>query len=458
MKKLRFWAIILGLVIVVAVAWYWFGGNGNNKIVYRTDKVDRGQILVSITATGTLDADTTVDVGTQVSGTIAKLYADFNSVVKKGQLLAQLDPTFLQANVEQQQANVDRSQASVDDAQRTYKRTNDLFAKGLASQADLDAATTTLQTNQAALRQAKAAMLGSKVNLQYATIYSPISGVVISRNVDVGQTVAASLSAPTLFQIANDLTKMQLQASIDEADIGSVKVGQRATFRVDAYPDQDFIGSVRQIRLAPVTTQNVVTYNVIIDVSNPDLKLMPGMTATVTVEVDRRDDVVRVPLQALRFTPPNAQLASADQSAPSQAADPDTTAGSRPHHWRDSTGASGGALAAEGPGQGRWRQRGDSARGGLTGQMAASGGPRSGQKSANFGRVWVLRNGNPAPVRVIKGIQDTRYAEVVRSDLKEGDEVIVGTSGGNTSSTSSSQNQQNPFMPRFPGGGGGGRH
>ncbi|HVP06257.1 MAG TPA: efflux RND transporter periplasmic adaptor subunit, partial [Candidatus Acidoferrum sp.] len=385
MKKLRFWAIILGLVIVVVVAWYWFGSSANSKVVYRTDKVDRGTILVSITATGTLDADTTVDVGTQVSGTIAKLYADFNSVVKKGQLLAQLDPTFLQANVEQQQANVDRAQASVDDAQRTYKRTSDLFAKGLAAQSDLDAATTALQTNQAALRQAQAAMLGSKVNLQYATIYSPISGVVISRNVDVGQTVAASLSAPTLFQIANDLTKMQLQASIDEADIGSVKVGQHVTFRVDAYPDQDFVGSVRQVRLAPVTTQNVVTYNVIIDVSNPDLKLMPGMTATVTVEVDRRDDVVRVPLQALRFTPPNVQLASVDQSSPAPAADPDSSGNGRQHHWRDSTGAGGGAQAAEG--QGRWRQRSDSAHGGQAGQVAA-GGSHSGQKSANFGRVW----------------------------------------------------------------------
>ncbi|MFZ1685286.1 MAG: efflux RND transporter periplasmic adaptor subunit, partial [Candidatus Zixiibacteriota bacterium] len=303
MKRARFW-IIVGVVAIVAVsAWYVYTKKEAPKTTYRMGVVDRGDVVISISATGSLSADTTVQVGTQVSGTIQKLFADFNSEVKKGQLLAILDPTFLQAAADQQRANKDRAAATANDAQRNFNRAKDLFAKGLIAQVDLDAATTALETGQAGLRQAQAALHQAEVNLRYATITAPISGVVVSRNVDVGQTVAASLSAPTLFSIANDLRKMQVQASVDEADIGSVKVGQNVTFRVDAYPDDVFPGTVREIRLAPVVSSNVVTYTVVINVQNPDLKLLPGMTATVTIEVAKAEGVLRVPIQATKFVP-----------------------------------------------------------------------------------------------------------------------------------------------------------
>jgi HlyD family secretion protein len=456
MKKFKFWLALIVVAVIAVVAYYWFAGGSGDKVTYRTEAISRGDVVVSISATGTLSADTTVQVGSQVSGTIAKLYADFNSVVKKGQLLAQLDPTFLQAAVDQQKANVDRAQASVDDASRTYKRSQELFDKSLASQADLDAATTALQTNTASLRQAQAALSGAETNLKFATILSPISGVVISRNVDVGQTVAASLSAPTLFTIANDLTKMQVQASIDEADVGSVKPGQKVSFHVDAYPDDEFLGTVKQIRLQPITTQNVVTYNVIIDVQNPQLKLMPGMTATVSIEVARKDDVLRVPLMALRITPPGVTLPSAQNGAngggafaadagSSGAAQGDSSRAGGQQGERSFGGRRGmrgpGADSTAGGGGMRWRQMHADSTGGDI------------HTSTNFGRVWVLRDGKPEAVRVIHGIQDSRYAVVLRSDLKEGDEVIVGATGGEQNNNNE---MQNPFMPRF--GGGRGRH
>lgn len=460
MKRLRFWLITVVVIVVAVAAYFLLSGGSNGKVVYRTEKVDRGDVVVSISATGTLSADTTVDVGSQVSGTIAKLYADFNSVVKKGQLLAQLDPTFLQAAADQQRANLDKAQASVDDAQRTYKRTSELFSRGLAAQSDLDAATTALQTNQAGLRQSQAALNGAEVNLKYATILSPINGVVISRNVDVGQTVAASLSAPTLFSIANDLSKMQVQASIDEADVGSVKSGQKVSFRVDAYPDDEFLGTVSQIRLQPIITQNVVTYNVIIDVQNPKLKLMPGMTATVSIEVARKDSTLRIPLQALRFTPSGAEYASVQGGMAGQqssaSSDPSVSAKSQ----RDSTTQV--VDTARQRGGGRTGRRGmgpgsaDSANAGGTRAHRMGSDTTSGDihTNTNVGRVWILRNGKPEQIRVIHGIQDSRYSQIIRSDLKEGDEVIVGATGGTT--TSSNQGQ-NPFMPRIPGGGRGGR-
>jgi len=413
MKRIgKKWVILVLVVAIGGGALYLWSGNGDNKITYRTEKVDRGDITVSISATGNLYAVTTVQVGSQVSGTIAKLYTDFNSVVKEGDLLAQLDPTFLQATVNEQRANVDRAQAQVNDAQRTLNRAQQLFDKSLVAQSELDAATTALETTQAGLKQARASLDRAEVNLKYATIRTPISGVVISRNIDVGQTVAASFQAPTLFTIANDLRKMQVQASVDEADIGNVKVGQKVTFRVDAYPDEMFEGIVSQIRLSPVVDQNVVTYNVVIDVNNPEQKLMPGMTATVSIEVADRDNVLRVPIQAVRFTPPEAKTnlrggmggAPSDQGRPGQ----ETTAS------RDNAGA-GGKMSA----------------------------------NSNQGRVWILFDGKPEAVRLVRGLQNTRYVEVMDTELKEGDDVIVGMSGG--AEASASEAAQNPLMPRVGG-------
>ena len=408
----KYWYLVIMVAASAAALYYWTSSKKVDKITYRWDKVDRGNVSISVTATGTLNAVTTVQVGSQVSGTIAKLYADFNSVVKEGALLAQLDPTFLQATVNEQKANVDRARAQVNDAQRNLTRAKQLLDRSLVPQSDVDANTTALETAQASLKQAEAALQRAQVNLQYATITAPISGVVISREVDVGQTVAASLQAPRLFTIANDLSKMQVQASVDEADIGSIKAGQDVSFRVDAYPDDRFTGTVSQIRLAPIITQNVVTYSVIINVANPDLKLMPGMTATVSIEVTSRDNVLRVPLLALKFIPPDLNN---NASGPS----PQTSAFGATNQPTD------GKPMGERP-----------------------------RRNPNAGRVWILENGQLKSLPVTRGIQNTRYSEILESTLNDGDSVIVGTVGG---PTPSSQAAQNPFMPRMPGGGGGGR-
>jgi HlyD family secretion protein len=412
-KKMWIWSVVIVIVIVAVAGYFWVKKAETAKVVYQTAKLDRGDVVVTITATGTLEAVTTVQVGSQVSGTIAKLYADYNSVVKEGDLLAQLDSTFLSASVKQQQANLDKAQAQLNEAQRNYDRTNGLFTRNLGTQADLDAATSTLETAKATLRQAEASLDGAKVNLKYSIIRAPISGVVISRNVDVGQTVAASLSAPTLFTIAKDLREMQVEASIDEADIGSVKVGQPVTFTVDAYPDQTFDGTVSQVRLSPTITSAVVTYTVIISVANPDLKLMPGMTANVTVETARADNALRAPLAAIRFTPPDSAMA------------------------RFPGRRGGGAAAANtSPGNG----------GGLTPP------PRI-PRNPNMTHVWTLQDGRLVPHRAVKGIQDGKYVVLLDTDLKEGDEVVVGTG---TSASSASTTGTNPFMPRFGGRGPGG--
>lgn len=471
-KSKKFVWIVIAVVVVAAAGYFWLKGQGADKVTYRFDKIDRGDIVVAISATGTLNAVTTVEVGSQVSGTIAKLYVDFNSVVKEGQLLAQLDPTFLQASVAQERANVGGAKAQVNQSDRNFKRTKELFDKGMVSQADLDVATTDVESAAARLLQAEASRDRAEVNLKYATIRAPISGVVISRDVDVGQTVAASLQAPKLFSIANDLSKMQVTASVDEADIGQVKMGQKVSFVVDAYPDANFAGTVGQIRLAPVVTQNVVTYNVIINVDNPDFKLMPGMTATCSIEVAKRENVLRVPLQALRFTPANwtpekmsstatpAASSGGAQAAPERPAMDsahrqmgDRTGEGRPRRqWGDSLRMKRGW----GDSSGMRRHWGDSTR-----QMGDQGSPRTpdqagmSKNQSSRGRIWVMENGQLKPVMVVRGIQNQRYAELVECPINEGDSIIIGTNG--VSATSAAPQGQNPFIPRMPGGGGGGQ-
>ncbi|MFN0157005.1 MAG: efflux RND transporter periplasmic adaptor subunit [Bacteroidota bacterium] len=435
MKKKKLWLwIVAAIVVLVGGGFYLLNGGGADKVTYRFEKVSRGDVLVSISATGTLNAVTTVLVGSQVSGTIDKLYVDFNSTVKEGQLLAQLDPTFLQAAVNEQRANVDRATAQVNEAQRNFDRSKELSDKSLISQADMDAATTTLESAKASLAQAVASLDRAKVNLQYATIRAPISGVVISRDVDVGQTVAASLSAPTLFTIAQDLRKMQVEASVDEADIGNVKEEQRVTFRVDAFPEEEFVGVVSQVRLKPIVNQNVVTYVVIISVENPTQKLMPGMTATVSIEVAKSENVLRVPLQALRFTPSDEELEKLAAEVPGS----------------DSARTMGGDSTL----RERRRQGGGERRRAEGMSDSASGRQR---RTATMARVWKLVDGKLQPVMIRKGIQDSRYVEVFSQRLNEGDEIIVGTVGGVTT-TATTTTSQNPFMPQQQQrGGGGGR-
>jgi len=448
-NRKRLWVVVGIVVAALAVGFYFIANGKNDKLTYRFDKIDRGDIVVSISATGTLNADTTVQVGSQVSGRIARIYVDFNSVVKRGQLLAQLDPTFLNAALNQSKAGVARARATLNQSERDYNRTKDLFAKNLVSQADMDAAITNLESAKAGLQQAEASLEGADVNLRYATITSPISGVVVSRAVDVGQTVAASLSAPTLFTIANDLKKMQVQASVDEADIGNVKVGQKVQFRVDSYPEDKFEGVVTQVRLAPVITQNVVNYTVIISVANPDLKLMPGMTATVSIEVDKREDVLRAPIQAIRFTPPDTPREISTRGAEGDRSKmmserPDSSKGERSWVGRDRSSPDSGS----GERMKSWRER--SASDLRRGERRSKAAPRLTARA----KVWVMKDGKPTAVSIVRGLMNTQYVEVVGGELNEGVEVIIGTIGGQTTTGSTAQN--NPFQPRMPGGGGGG--
>ena len=325
------------LLILVAVALLGAGGYAYYRYSQKTEpptittaRVTRGDLAETVGATGALQAVTTVQVGTQVSGTIQELNADFNSLVRKGQVLARLDPSLIQSQIEQARANLIRAEADLErlrvgleDAQTKMMRARELAEKKLIAQTELEAAEVAVRSAQAQLRsqqagvtQSQASLRQNQVNLAHTVIESPIDGLVISRNVDVGQTVAASMSAPTLFVLAADLTKMQVLASLDESDVGRIRPGQMVRFRVDAYPTDEFRGNVTQVRLQPTTVQNVVTYQTVIDVPNPELKLKPGMTANVNIEIARRTDVLRVPNGALRFRPTAEVFTALGQTPP----------------------------------------------------------------------------------------------------------------------------------------------
>ncbi len=395
-----------------------------------TVAVDRGPIVAKVTATGTLSAIVTVQVGSQVSGRVAALYADFNSTVKKGQLIAKIDPALFQAAAEQARANLTaargnlaKSAAQAVDAQRQAERARTLAERKLIAQADLDtaaanaeAASAQVEASRGQVEQARAALHQAEVNLAYTSILSPTNGVVISRNVDVGQTVAASLQAPTLFVIAEDLAKMQVDTSVAEADVGRLRPGMPTSFTVDAYPSEVFRGSVRQIRNAPQTVQNVVTYDAVIDVANPELKLKPGMTANVTFVYAEKDDVVRISNAALRFRPPASMLAAANGRDGARAA-----GGAGPSGSSGPSGASGparpGAAGPAGPVPG-----------------AGPGGTARAERAAaplrDARTVWVLRDGAPAPVRIRVGISDGAVSEVVGGALQPGDLVVTDAAAG----------------------------
>ena len=314
MKKL---VIILAVIIAVGSVGFYFYTGKTPEITYRTAKVERGPLISSVSSTGTLAAVITVQVGTQVSGTIQKLLADFNSVVKKGQAIAVIDPALFTAQVDQTkgnylsaQGNLEKLKADLVDARRNFERNRQLLKGGIISQGDFDTADNRCNQAAASVKAAEGTVIQTRgaydqaqTNLRYATIKSPVDGIVVSRNVDVGQTVAASFQTPTLFTIAQDLTKMEIDTSVDESDISRVRVGQQVSFTVDAYPETRFTGRVRQIRNAPVVTQNVVTYVVVVDVDNKELKLKPGMTANVNIETARKDNVLKIPSAALRFKP-----------------------------------------------------------------------------------------------------------------------------------------------------------
>ena len=297
---------IITIVVIVAVAAGVFlavKGGGEKPITYETTPVVRGNINTTVTATGTLEAITQVDVGTQVSGKIARIYVDYNSVVTKGMVLAELDQELLKATLTSQEASLESARSEYEYRDKNYRRIAGLHEKELVSDTEYEEAKYLYETAKTALDRAEAELVSARQNLEYATITSPIDGVVLSREVEEGQTVAASFETPTMFTIANDLRKMQVIADVDEADIGQVKEGQRVTFTVDAYPDDTFEGEVTQVRLYPTTENNVVTYEVVINAPNPDLKLKPGLTANITVFTMERNGILLAPLRAFRFTP-----------------------------------------------------------------------------------------------------------------------------------------------------------
>ena len=330
MKKLILIVLVLVAVGVGAVVYTMRRNQPEPNVT--TQQLTRGDIVDTVGATGTLEAVETVDVGTQVSGVVQQLFADFNTIVRKGQIIAKLDPSLIQTQIEQQTANVIRAEADLErlkvalaDAQQKLARAKAMSDRSLIPQTELETAEVNvksaeaqIRSSEAGLTQARAQLNNQRVNLGYTTIVTPIDGIVISRNVDQGQTVAASMNAPTLFIIAADLTKMQVVANIDEADVGRMRPGQAVTFRVDAYPNDTFTGAVEQVRLQPAVVQNVVTYSTVIAVPNPDLKLKPGMTANVSIEIARRANALRIPNAALRFRPTNEMFAALNQEVPQE--------------------------------------------------------------------------------------------------------------------------------------------
>ena len=463
MKKKIYLYIIVTIVILGTAGYFLFFNSDSTEIKYRTEKVTRGDVTIQVRATGTINPMRTVQVGSQVSGIIEKIYVDFNSEVKRGQMIAQIDSTALNASVKQAEANVERNQAQVNDAKRNFTRTTELFKKNLVSQADLDATTTAYESAIAQLKQTQAALDQSRVNLRYAIIRAPIDGVVISRDVDVGQTVASSFQTPKLFSIANDLRRMQVEASVDEADIGQITIGQEVTFTVDAYPDEQFSGSVSQVRLSPITVQNVVTYTVIIDVPNPDLKLRPGMTATVSILVNKRENVLRVPTLATRFQPPQEVLENFQSDKKNSTDEKQITqdkneqnksdqkaGGQRMMEFRQGRSDSSGREEAR---YKRGMKRNDSSQG----ETSHGDWLQKKRAESKMAKVWILEGGKKLKsVAVRTGLNDNRFVEILTDQLKEGDEIIVGTMNGSTAMNSQ---QNNPFAPQrvMMGSGGGGR-
>lgn len=412
--------ILAGVVLIAALAggaWAWKVKFAEKPVQYTTEEVSRGDITRVVSATGTIQAVNTVTVGSQVSGTIRMILVDYNSPVKKGQLLAEIDPALFlaqarqaEAEVAQSRASLAEAEASLREAEREYERQKKLFASDFVAKSALESAETAVETARSRVESARAGVRSSAAtlnqrltNLGYTKILSPVNGVVTGKKVSEGQTVAASLSAPELFTIAEDLSKMQVEAAVDEADIGYVQEGMNVTFTVDTYPEDTFSGKVRQVRLSPSTTENVVTYTVIISAANPDLRLKPGMTANVSIETASVKDVLRVPNAALRFRPPAPRTQAETAARVTPPPPPD-----------------GGTAGGEGTLKSSSR---------LTGKAAVSG-----------PSVWVLetKKGSSPSLRrvpVTVGLTDGSWTEV-SGDLSEGEAVVTGTLGNGSRGSS----------------------
>lgn len=390
---MRALGIGFGLVIVLVAAyvgWQYWTAPDPNAVSYTTVKVERGDVVQLAQANGTINPVSVINVGTQISGVVKTINADFNQIVEQGQLLAELDTRVLEAALAQSRAQLRKARAAAALAKVTFERRKALVEEGAASKADVDAAAQQMEATAGDEAIAEAAVKRDETNLGFAVITAPVSGVILSRDVDVGQTVAASFQTPTLFKIAPSLKNMQIDTNLSESDAGSIKEGQRSAFTVDAFPGRTFEGKVRQIRLSPTTIQNVVTYNVVIDVDNADLKLLPGMTAFVRINVGEAKNVLKVPNAALRWKPKDGPAG-----------------GRRPEGGKD---------------------------------KAAGGSMKSGEDPQ---RVHVLRKGKPQRVRVVAGLTDGRFTEVRGEGLKAGDEVITGEG---------QPGQRNGGQPRWGGG------
>jgi HlyD family secretion protein len=418
--------IILILLLAGAATWYFFFKKEEKPVVLQTEQPKFGYISKSVTATGTVQPVDTVTVGSQVSGTIKVLYTDFNAKVKKGQLLAELDKSLFQAQVDQYKANLQLARATLAYQKSTFDRQSQLYNAGAISKADYENAQNQYQTAQASVESVQAQLNGSEKNLSYASIYSPVDGVVMTRNVSVGQTVAASFNTPTLFIIAKDISKMQVQAAVSEADIGDVKIGLRATFTVDAYPDITFTGTVNQIRLEPAVSANVVTYSTIITAPNQDLRLRPGMTANIFVFTKEIDSAMLISAKALKYKPDDALGKQvmvfpdtvAEQEVAIEAKRSSANPLSPPHHRRDS------------------------------GTRQVDSAPRTGTPAF----VWVRHGDSLIEKEISTGLNNDTKVQVLNG-LGVNDEVVNGEAVA-TAATVKSAATRSPFMPARRGGGG----
>ena len=483
------WIMIL-LVLGIAVGTVMYFKNDHTEPPqYQTAPVSRGDIIQAVTASGTLNPVLNVQVGSQISGNIVRLFADFNSLVKSNQVVAQLDPAIFQANVHQAEGDLANAKASLELQQAETTRSEALFKAKLISQSDYDKAFATLHQAEAQVKIKQASLERSQLDLAHCTIYAPVDGIVISRNVDVGQTVAASMNAPVLFQVANDLAKMQIDANVSEADVGTVEEGQDVSFTVDAYPSRTFIGRVVQIRNSPISVQNVVTYDTVIGVTNSDFKLKPGMTATVSITTAQRTNVLKIPNAALRFKPvepstnqtlvarllakaglgqgtkpaatsavPVVKAASTNQVATAESASPALTGNEPPEElmrrvreMRDRGEEPSPEIRA------KLRELFQSGAIQRTGQGGRSpgGGNGSRPRSAPAWRnIYLLATntptggGDPVPVpesaRVRLGITDSSYTEVLEG-LKEGDPIITAIKQPVTQAAAPAPAGQSPF-------------
>jgi len=427
MNTIKFTTAAVAVAMLGGTTWFYRRADGKEAPTYKTAAVQRTTLKSTVSATGALNAVRTVQVGTQVSGQIAQLFVDFNDKVHKGQLLARIDPTLQQQAVQDAQAQLEKAQAQLKQAQDEYNRNKQLLDARVITASEFGTVQSNFSVEQATVKSAQIALDRAKQQLSYTNIYAPIDGVIVERNVDVGQTVAASLSAPQLFLIANDLSEMQILASVDESDIGSIKVGQPVSFTVQSYPNQTFTGQVSQVRLQSTTQDNVVNYTVVVGVKNTQNKLLPGMTATVQFTTASADNVLIVPNAALRIRPTPEMLAEAGIGAKHDS----TAGGANAPHARpagDSTRAPGGNRAGRG---------GSGATGGR----------------ASMALLWIPGpNGTLKPIRVHTGLSDGQNTEVTGNGLTEGMQVITNLGAAGTA-TSATPAGSSPFQQQRGAGG-----